>query len=657
MQGWRLRSGVFLTFRFEAGFFEQQVLPIFFDIPMSHAPLARVLHLADALRETGPIAVYYDRRGLEPGPAPRTDFQRIGVSHRTGYFHPKNVLLLVESTAPQAEWGGPRRPARLIVASMSANLTQAGWWENVEVAHIETAVPGTLCGFRNDVLSLLALLRRISPKGQSHPALDEIDSLLRTCEQDPQRLRDGVLLPRLFSGNVDLCEFLNDVAGNRLRNRCVEVISPYFDDAESLKPIRALIDRFRPQETRIFLPRGMTGEALCSQQYWEAIQAAGAIWGTLPRDVVKLSRDTDRFVHAKVFRFFDPGDRRQTLFIGSVNLTNAGFGKSGNIETGFLVEIEGRRRSDWWLEADESRPTDFTAKSESEGLAVGPGANLVLRFDWSTETAKAFWDATKRSPRLVIRGSGVKLGDIEPLDSQQWTAIDAGIAARLREHLLSSSFVTVAVDGEPEATILVDEEGAVDKPSLLSTLSPEDILQFWSLLTDAQKQEFFETHIGELGDHELTLWMRDTKAPATQPGLFGTFAHVFLSLGNLERAVRRALADGRRKEATDRLFGRKFDSVRRLVERVSEKEQPDPVRDYITILCAIQLLEVLKKDEPEFYAIERDRFELVVKARNLLSPLKRRFTFAKESEQQTFFEWFEQWFLRRAAAVAKEPAA
>jgi hypothetical protein len=31
---------------------------------MSHAPLARVLHVADALRETGPIAVYYDRRAL-----------------------------------------------------------------------------------------------------------------------------------------------------------------------------------------------------------------------------------------------------------------------------------------------------------------------------------------------------------------------------------------------------------------------------------------------------------------------------------------------------------------------------------------------------------------------------------------------------------------
>ena len=53
LQGWRLRAGVFLTFRFNPGFFEQDILPIFFDIPMSHAPIARVLHLADALRSAG----------------------------------------------------------------------------------------------------------------------------------------------------------------------------------------------------------------------------------------------------------------------------------------------------------------------------------------------------------------------------------------------------------------------------------------------------------------------------------------------------------------------------------------------------------------------------------------------------------------------------
>ncbi len=656
LEGWRLRSAVFLTFRFDPGFFEQEILPIFFDIPLSHAPLARVLHLADVLRETGPVAVYYDRRALEPGAAPaRTDFQRIGVSHRTGYFHPKNVFLLVESASPESEWPGGRRPRRLIAASMSANLTRAGWWENVEVAHVETTEEGVTCGFRDDLLALIALVRRVSPAATSHAALDELHSFVRACEQDSQRLHQGLLIPRGFTGDKDLPEFLDDVAGNRLRNRYLEVISPYFDESESLKPIRELIARFHPEETRVFLPKRPDGEALCSERYWKAIQEAGALWGTLPAEVMRLSRDTERFVHAKVYRFFHPDDRRQTFFVGSVNLTNAGFGRSGNVESGFLVEIEGKRKSDWWLEADARRPAAFSAKSEADGLAVGPGTSLVLRFDWTGGIALACWDATGRSPALVLRGSGVTLGEIDPLESRELTTLDTGIANALKEHLLSSSFVTVAVVGEPDAVVLVDEDGAIDKPSLLATLSPDDILRFWSLLTDAQKQEFFESHAGELSDQELALWMGDSAARPTEHGIFGTFAHVFLSFGNLERAVRRALGEGRQKEAVDRLFGRKFDSVRRLVERISEKAEPSPVRDYVTLLCAIQLLEVLKKEEPEFHARERERFGLAAAARAVVEPVKARFTFASPDERERFFDWFESWFLRRANPAPKEP--
>ena len=658
LEGWRLRSAVFLTFRFDPGFFEQEILPIFFDIPLSHAPLARVLHLADVLRETGPVAVYYDRRALEPGGAPaRTDFQRIGVSHRTGYFHPKNVFLVVESAAPESEWPGAQRPRRLIVASMSANLTRAGWWENVEVAHIETVEEGLTCGFRNDLVSLIALVRRVSPDGTSHSALDELHSFIRTCEQDPQRLHDGILVPRCFTGDNDLPDFLEEVAGHRLRNRCLEVISPYFDESESLKPIRELIARFRPEEARVFLPKGADGEALCSEDYWKAMHDAGALWGTLPADVTRLSRDTDRFVHAKTYRFFHPDDRRQTFFVGSVNLTNAGFGRSGNVESGFLVEIEGKRKSDWWLEVDARRPGGFSIKSEADGLAVGPGINLVLRFNWSEGIARAFWDASGRSPALILRGSGVVLGQIDPLEPRQSTTLADGLADALKEHLLSSSFVTVTVAGEPDAVVLVDEDGAIDKPSLLATLSPDEILRFWSLLTDAQKQEFFESHAGELNDQELALWMGDAAARPTEHGIFGTFAHVFLSFGNLERAVRRALGQGRHKEAVDRVFGRKFDSVRRLVERISEKEEPSPVRDYVTLLCAIQLLEVLKKEEPEFYARERERFRLAATARAVVEPVKARFTFASADERVRFFDWFETWFLRRANPATTEPAA
>jgi len=649
LQGWRIRSAVFLTFRFDPGFFEQEILPVFFDIPLSHAPVARVIHLADKLRETGPIAVYYDRRALEPGAASaKTDFQRIGVSHRTGYFHPKNVVLLAESTAPQTQETATPPVKRLIVGAMSANLTRAGWWENVEVAHIEAAEEASLCGFRDDLLALISLLHRVAPETAAHSALDEIHSFVRKLEQDPQRLSQTVLIPRLLAGDRDLSDFIEEIAGHRLRNRCLEVISPYFDDKESLKPLRELIQRFRPRETRVFLPRGAEGEALCSEEYWKAVREAEAVWGTLPADVVRLSRDRDRFVHAKVYRFFDPNDRRETFFVGSVNLTNAGFGLTGNVESGFIVEREAKRRNAWWLEVDDRHPAQFTSKTESEGLVTGPGCNLVLRFDWTTGVATAFWDADSASPRLAIRGAGVLLGELAPIEPQQPVMADAEFSKRLREHLLSSAFVTVAVEGEADATILVDEIGALDKPSLLATLSPQEILQYWSLLTDAQKQEFIEIHAGELGDEELHRWMGGTDVGAAGQGIFGTFAHLYLSFGNLERTVRRALSEGRPKEATDRLFGKKFDSLRKLYERTLESPSPEPVREYVTLLCAVQLLNVVRKDHPDFYKQEAARFDLVDEIRAALGRIRTRFTFGDEGERAHFFEWFDRWFLQRA---------
>jgi hypothetical protein len=288
---------------------------------------------------------------------------------------------------------------------------------------------------------------------------------------------------------------------------------------------------------------------------------------------------------------------------------------------------------------------------------VGPGTNLVLRFDWSTGIAEGFWDASTFSPILLLRGSGVQIGAIGPLAPRSPTNLDDDSGSRLKEHLLSSSFVTVVVEGEADAIVLVDEDGAIDKPSILATLSADEILRYWSLLTDAQKQEFFESHAAELSDPELAMWIGNTEIRPSEVGMFGTFAHIFLSFKNLERTVRAALAEGRRKEAVDRLFGRKFDSVFRLVGRIAEQEEPNLVRDYIALLCAIQLLDVLKKGEPEFYALERSRFDLAVKARATLELLKLRFTFAAEDEREKFFIWLERWFLRRATPADPEQLA
>jgi hypothetical protein len=193
IQGRRVVAAVFLTFRFDPGFFEQEILPAVLDVPLSHAPALRIIQLEDALRSlSAPIAVYYDANGLVPeARAAKLDIRRIAVRHRQAIFHPKNVFLLVEDADPDEK--GERERA-LLVACLSANLTQAGWWENVEVCHVEELVEGDSTRLRDDVLALLdGLQRRLHDKAaDGNAALKEIVAFLRRhTEQRAGRSADA----------------------------------------------------------------------------------------------------------------------------------------------------------------------------------------------------------------------------------------------------------------------------------------------------------------------------------------------------------------------------------------------------------------------------------------------------------------------------------
>src|SRR3954470_24949037 len=131
VDGRTLTAAVFTTFRFEPGFFEQEILPALFDVSWHHVPKLRVLQLEECLRPvSGKLAVYYDQRALVKGDlgSPGLDVRRIPCWRAEGYFHPKVTLVLVEGEDGRA----------LVSMTSSANLTRAGWWENLEAAAVET---------------------------------------------------------------------------------------------------------------------------------------------------------------------------------------------------------------------------------------------------------------------------------------------------------------------------------------------------------------------------------------------------------------------------------------------------------------------------------------------------------------------------------------
>ena len=127
--GRTVRAALFTTFSFEPAFFEQEILSVLFDLPLHHAPKVRQLQLETALRPlTGKVAVYYDPRALSEGDlgSPGLDVRRIPCRLDTGLFHPKVTLVAVDHEDTQS----------LVIAVASANLTRAGWWENIEAGWV-----------------------------------------------------------------------------------------------------------------------------------------------------------------------------------------------------------------------------------------------------------------------------------------------------------------------------------------------------------------------------------------------------------------------------------------------------------------------------------------------------------------------------------------
>ncbi|RKI73517.1 hypothetical protein D7X55_05130 [Corallococcus sp. AB049A] len=667
MENRRLVSAVFTTFRFDPGFFESEVLPVFFDVSFSHANAIKLVQLNDVIaKQSVNLAVYYDRSGLvAEGASAKLDVQRIPIQHPTGIFHPKNVLALVEDVEPDEQTGLRRRA--LLCACLSANLTRAGWWENVEVSHIEKLDEGEATNLRVPLLEYLdrlvntAEFRRPNDElRRRHAALWDIRKFLEGCRQRDQRSVDGHLRTQFHNGSESLPDFIANSSANAVRGMCLEILSPYIDGGDESAPLAALMEQFQPRDVRVHLPRNERGEAQCSQSLYEGMTEQGVTWGELPRDLLRMGKSEEarlRTVHAKVYRFFEPKrGGREILYVGSTNMTQAGCrvaGKGGNWETGFLVENvphSAHAKPDWWLAVDEARPTHFVPRSEDEGTAASGGTQLAVRYAWNRREAAVFWRGKGPSPVLSVEHAGVRLFELSSLPPREWQVLDAETAKRLEQTLLSTSFLQVRGEGSEPGVLLVQEEGMAQRPSLLLELSPADILRYWALLTVEQRAEFIAAHVRLTGDDD-PLMAKLAPLP-NETTLFDRFAGIFHAFSCLEARVREALDDGKVREADYRLFGRKYDSLGSLLDRVlmdAKEGRGDRVEHYVVVLCARQLMEELG-GEPRYQGYWAEHRDDVRQLQELLASAgSLRETLATSSgEMPAFLDWFDGWFLQRA---------
>ena len=661
--GRRVRSAVFTTFSFDPGFFELHVLPLLFSQSFSQVDKVRLLQLEDALRGVDHLSVYYDRGALSQDAEPaRLDYRRIDVRRATGVFHPKLVFLLVDDLEEPGDDADERhRYQSLLVACLSANLSRAGWWENVECAHIEEIkdrdrAPGRV-PYRGDLLAIVRRIRACAAEDDDHRALDAAHEFLRERISDKPYVKasaGGCWYTRLFGGEdrLDLSKWMAELRLGR-HDWNLEVISPYFD-AHGAAPLERLTEVIKPQETRVHLPCDADGSALVTADAYKAVAALdGVRWAELPHEITRRAggasgdRLTPRRVHAKVYRLW----RRRggdIVLVGSVNCTTPAHhhAGTGNLEAAFLVDISDRKLPKrWWLEPLECDAERFveSAPDEADGLDHPP-FGVSIRYHWGEGTLAVRLEREMALPLEVKAISGRCLFTIECSDAERWCACEESAAKAVRESLASSSFVVVRC-GDTHWRVLVREEGMGHRPSILSQLSPDEILEYWSLLSAEERAAFIERYAA-FGEEIEGIQAAKRDPSVAGDTLFDRFAGVFHAFGCLCRNIEKALEDERHEEAEMRLLGAKYDSLPELLRKTREREDGDPVLGYVIFLTAKQLRDSLDKRYRQFF---RDRKPLVRELDRLIAAgVERRneIFLSDDAPNRAFLEWFEPVFLK-----------
>lgn len=667
LSGKRVLGALFLTFEFDPEFFELQVLPAVLDTPVSHADVARLLQLEADLGELDHgINVFYDPSGLKTSvAAPRLNVRRFPVRIATGIFHPKNLLVLTEDRDPGDDG---TRTRRMVVGTMSSNLTRSGWWENVEAAHFEDLVAGEATRLKDGLETLLNRVNALTTNEAGREALKPYRTFVRGLGTDGRKSQDGWLKAHVYVGGVeggaDLAEFLREQVPRDPGYR-LEVISPFFDKAAAASPLKDLIKALQPVETRVYLPRDPSGAALCSEEMFDLVRSSeGTTWGVLPSDLLaggRGSEATERPVHAKVYRLFKPHPKVEFVFVGSPNLTSPGHsGTGGNIETGILVQVNPETRPDFWLKAEAKRPVTFQPRDPDDTVDIDVVLPVQVRFSWRTGVGEARWDGA-REERVEIRGAGPVIADGVVLPRAVWMALPESASEGLRGELVSSSFLTVRASDGRESRVLVQEDDMPLKPELLQSLPVRDILQYWSLLKPEQRQAFLEKRAHLLAPSEASQVMvplEDRIGPADD--MFQRCAGVFHSFASLETRVRDALAAKRVGQAAAWVFGERFDSLGRLLDRVATElptahgEALSDVDRYLILMSGQQLCNELRRDQAEFWSLYPPQAKRLQERLARRTDIRERLESVGSGDMGAFLDWFDKWFLRKVAAEVNE---
>ncbi len=660
----QVKAAVFTTYNFEPDFFELEVIPLL--LPgntqlSSHASI-KLFQVREALRESAvELEVFYDlkifRENASCSPAMEYPFH--GVYRGNNAFHPKLVFILVYDQETQSDC--------LLVGAGSNNLTQAGWWDNIEGVHWEMVWPwSTDSGFierlQADIEWLQSERYLVSNDGLS--AIDLVAEHLDLCLENSGISATAKTPPSIvpYYGIAESSEyrgfqaFLENEASQKLstyNNWTLEIISPYFAE-DSHNNLHEPFFDLGVRQIHLLLPTNQEGVPVCTPEYFNHIEEQPDIhWARWSEPVGRslgLTGQHFRRLHAKLYHFYNK--MQSWVFVGSVNFTHKAF--SENIEAGYFVKlpkagpllntIEDTQSFDYFEPPSESAPGNEDTNS-SESLPI-----IDLAYDWRTRTLTGATEKFKSYCINIHRPEGDLAVSEWTLRGKNCCEYDGDLAA-LEILLKNGSLVKVSGVNQRSNEafdvhwIMMKQTGWSHKPLDLPEMSPEQILAIYAGMSPDKRQALLmNAHIrklvlaGQGGD--MTLPTDDFVAEE----FFSEYAELFHAFRQLRRKLFEAQEDNNETLVEYYLTGAGFDSLPTLLDNIMDDEENRSVTAYLILLCA---KEVYQADQFNNYFGVSER---LLQVESAISELKDNGSIVLEKntpeDRTRFFSWFESQFFK-----------
>lgn len=653
----KVTHAVFTTYTFEPDFFELEVLPLLFDRSFSQDAGVKRVHLSFSLREIAGIELYYDYNAFDSDVSCRLDYTRIPVRNGNNSFHPKVILLLVRNADSTHS---------LIVMAGSANLTRSGHWENLECFHTEEIEAGATISYRESLLGFLTHLKRLdrtASVNEGRSALQAIrDFVLRTEQGGSSRKID------FYSSSTSFTKFCASVLGPRRGPWTLEILSPFFAERSDNQLHEDFIRDLNLKTIHVYLPLDDQDAALCKREYFDRLQSHPQVkWCTLKDDSLLVqqketrSNPSRRTLHAKVYRFFSKEQQEEFIFTGSVNFSVRAFSpnKRMNLEAGFLVGMSSPNLQPLLKPIDAGETQAFQEELEPPpGEEPAPHPWMAARYDWRTQRLEFAIDLEAQVSVELLDNTGL-IGPQFAASPADWQRVEVDVS-RLEQHLKASSFLRVHVADLPEKKVMVQELGMSNKPSLLETLTPKQILELWTTLDPEEKMQLLARFARLCPNLTLPTYQLAAAAPLDN-SFFSQFAQIHQSFNKLNRHLEDALEAGNSREFEYYLFGQDADGLPALLEAALKQEVNDRVFQYFLGLSARETLDRFasrRNTDPALQSIFEANCEpkkqLTRSIEGLLETRDQLDLQGFPGERSAFFDWFEKCFRQQVERVGGE---